>query len=860
MKLIKIFISVIACLCWTSLDSYYLTQVATKNLNQVIDVVWFKFHGDSYVGVLSNDTNSSTLSMYEFDPSNSTLILIDSSSVDLTARSVSTCIYNANIECAIAGSTNSNQAGITFKKFNGTTLNDSSIPDAITSGATISDCVHYFTYNSNPFIAYTARSNNTNKLIVKQLDSSVSYIKILNGTTSIKDSTIDFISYNGRSFLAVGQGNKSGISQTPYIYVYEITGSGDSISFNLVGSIQGTNRQVHTIQWYTENSNLYLAVGYYDNAQVSYSNVFHVSNITHAALKFTPILVDTVSLATAVIKGFDASFIVQNKYNETHFGILSQMTGINSFLTESSFSGGTYNALDTITINGSGYLVGVDSDTVHFYRLDASPPHVNDDTIHVALGESLTKNLTSNYVVGDLPLNLASLMITQCPQGGGAVSFTNHFDGTITVEGVKVGTTCMKYKISDIYGNVSNEATINIQVTSTKKPVLSNNDSVTTQKNTAISIDVLANDTAYDGKTLNPVSVSVINQPMFGVATNIDSVTGNITYEPNPDFIGTDKFVYQVCDSANLCSSAHVEVNVAEAPIAPHISTAVAPNKKVSINTLAYAIKGTAPLDPKSVCITVAPVKGGTKVDPITGRINYSAPSTIGLQQGNYEIADINGFTSSAMISINVTHNEPLVANAETAKTAYETAKVINVVKNDTSSGIIDPASVTIVHAPSHGTALSNGDGTVTYTPHDNFSGTDSFTYSVQDSNFFSDTAVVTIAVGEHSSNTAVAVNKAVTTMQNKPVSIDVVAAGQNLDPTSIIIVNQPNSSIGTTSINPITGAINFKPASNFFGTTKLMYQGTNAQGFASNVGIITITVNTSSGLLNNMAAAFSRS
>ncbi len=58
----------------------------------------------------------------------------------------------------------------------------------------------------------------------------------------------------------------------------------------------------------------------------------------------------------------------------------------------------------------------------------------------------------------------------------------------------------------------------------------------------------------------------------------------------------------------------------------------------------------------------------------------------------------------------------------------------MDVTTNDTPGTYnIVPASVAIATQPAHGTAVANGDGTVTYTADSGFSGSDPFTYHVSD-------------------------------------------------------------------------------------------------------------------------------
>lgn len=91
------------------------------------------------------------------------------------------------------------------------------------------------------------------------------------------------------------------------------------------------------------------------------------------------------------------------------------------------------------------------------------------------------------------------------------------------------------------------------------------NDTATTAEDTAIDIDVLANDTDPDGDTLTVAAVGV---PTKGTAT-INS-NGTVKYTPQANFHGTDSFTYAVTDGA-LVSSATVTITVTavnDAPVA----------------------------------------------------------------------------------------------------------------------------------------------------------------------------------------------------------------------------------------------------------------------------------------------------
>ena len=77
--------------------------------------------------------------------------------------------------------------------------------------------------------------------------------------------------------------------------------------------------------------------------------------------------------------------------------------------------------------------------------------------------------------------------------------------------------------------------------------------------------------------------------------------------------------------------------------------------------------------------------------------------------------------------------------------------------------------------SPAHGTATANADGTITYTPAANFSGTDSFSYTISDGQGGSATAPVEVTVTDVN-DAPVAADDAATTNEDTPVAIAVLA------------------------------------------------------------------------------------
>ncbi|NEQ15112.1 MAG: hypothetical protein F6K44_15310, partial [Moorea sp. SIO3E2] len=90
--------------------------------------------------------------------------------------------------------------------------------------------------------------------------------------------------------------------------------------------------------------------------------------------------------------------------------------------------------------------------------------------------------------------------------------------------------------------------------------------------------------------------------------------------------------------------------------------------------------------------------------------------------------------------------NEAPVPVDDTATTDQSTEVIIDVLGND-SDPEGDPLTVNIEAQQFNGTAVVNQDNTITYTPNDGFTGTDTFTYQVSDGINPGVTATVTVDV-----------------------------------------------------------------------------------------------------------------
>lgn len=276
------------------------------------------------------------------------------------------------------------------------------------------------------------------------------------------------------------------------------------------------------------------------------------------------------------------------------------------------------------------------------------------------------------------------------------------------------------------------------------KPPIARDDTAGTQKNVPVMIDVLANDTDPENDSL---TVSAVSNPPNGSVTNNGS---SVTYTPDTNFVGTDNFTYTISDGNGNQSTAKVTVIVSEGPNGPPVANpdpaTTQENTPVTINVLA---NDTDPdNDPLSVDSVTDPPNGSAAINA-DQTVTYTPDANFfGADTFDYTIHDGKGGFDSATVTVTVerTPNSPPNAVDDSATTQENTAVTINVVGNDSDPNG-DSLTVTNVTQPANGTTTNNGDGTVTYTPKNGFTGTDTFQYTISDGRGGTDTATVTVMV-----------------------------------------------------------------------------------------------------------------
>lgn len=498
--------------------------------------------------------------------------------------------------------------------------------------------------------------------------------------------------------------------------------------------------------------------------------------------------------------------------------------------------------------------------------------------------QTVTPTVSAGILVPSLTciIDGASCVTTLTVAGEG--TYTVNGDGTITFDPLPAFTgvaTSITYRVED---SQTQQSTSTVTVTVVPAPE-SVDDSVTTAFNNSVTVEVLANDSAAAGATLDATSVllcdtgesvpgctaSSITIPGEGTFTR-SPTTGEIVFTPVATFVGTSSVPYQVSDNLGGTTGSTLSVTVAAPPpptARPTTSIGTA-DADQTITLDASAGVGTA-LDPILTCIGDGVTCLRTYTVPGEGVYTVNADGTVTFDPDPsfagpgtelvYRVEDETGQTMTSTLRASVV-GTPRVTDDLTA-TDLDTDVTVDVLDNDTTfpGATLDPSSVRIcttatvaascsltsLVVPGEGTHTVNADGTVTFDPLPTFFGDATHVrYVVADSFGQVSAGLIDLVVNEPAASAAVAdvsagVGGAVQSVD--PLANDIVAPGVTLDATTVRVCSPAAtppctqttltvSGEGTYSVDSSTGVVSFTPVSGFTGAaTPLVYSATDHLG-----------------------------
>ncbi|HHC6441844.1 TPA: tandem-95 repeat protein [Vibrio parahaemolyticus] len=519
--------------------------------------------------------------------------------------------------------------------------------------------------------------------------------------------------------------------------------------------------------------------------------------------------------------------------------------------TDSSleFSASGNNSIQISIVNGVATITPTadwnGKETITFTAKDPSNESVNQ-TVDFTVAPVVDIEADSANVVEDTPTIISVLgndtfestdkVVSLDAENGpknGTVIVNNDGTVTYTPDDNYVGEDTFTYIVTS--GGVSESAIVEVNVTPVNDAPVAKEDIATTQEDTAVTIDVLSNDSDVDGDKLSIESASVPKEQ-----GTVEVVNGKLVFTPAENFNGDAEITYTVTDGA-LTDQATVNVTVNAANDTPVVESSIADQTlaedftpyTINLNTafsdvdnvdgeLSFSVSGNSN-------IQVAIVNG---IATFTPTADWNGKETI-----TFTAKDPSGESVSQTVNFTVA---PVVdIKADSTNVVEDTPTIINVLGNDTFEGKDKVVSLDAENGPKNGTVIVNNDGTVTYTPDDNYVGKDTFTYIVT-SGGVSESTTVTVNVTPFN-DAPVAKDDIATTQEDTAVTIDVLPNDTDIDGDTLRIDSASvPSDQGTVEI--VDGKLVFTPAENFNGHAEITYTVTDGQ--LTDEAKVAVTVN----------------
>ena len=436
----------------------------------------------------------------------------------------------------------------------------------------------------------------------------------------------------------------------------------------------------------------------------------------------------------------------------------------------------------------------------------------------------------------DTPLSITLTATDGNPGDVLSYTYTQPLHGTVTGSGANViytpslnytGPDSFTFTASDTKAQ-STPATISITVVPVNDIPVANNQNVSTNEDTPLSITLSATDVETPAASLTYAS----STPAHGTLSC--SNCSNPTYTPALNYNGPDSFTFTASDGSGTSSPATVSITVNpvnDAPVANDQSVTVIEDTPKLITLTGSDVEGSS----LTYTVLTNPTHGTLSVSgasvTYTPALNYNGPDTF-----TFKVNDGSVDSNIATVSITVTPvNDAPVATNQSLTTPEDTALPITLSATDVDNGSLTYA---ITAQPQHGQLSVISGAGLTYTPDLNFFGQDSFDFTASDGSLTSNTATVSINVTPVN-DAPVANNQSITINEDETRAITLTASDVDGDALTYSIVAGPTNGTLTGTAPNVT----YTPDANYNGSDSFTFKA-NDGTVDSNVATITITIN----------------
>ncbi len=457
-------------------------------------------------------------------------------------------------------------------------------------------------------------------------------------------------------------------------------------------------------------------------------------------------------------------------------------------------------------------------------------PVAVDDNAGTRPDQPVTINVTANDLDPDGILDNSTVAVQSQPANGAlAVGGTANILTYTPGSGFE-GTDTFTYTVEDDLGEVSNVATVTIEVNNNNRPPVAVNDAAATAILSPVQIAILANDTDSDG-SLVPASVTITTLPTNGSAvTNTQS--GAVTYTPNGGFVGIDAFTYTVEDNQGAVSNeATVTITVSNATTTTVRFQAVHDGQvKHTSPDRNYGSKGTTKIEIGKFSsyfkFNVSGLEGAIRSARL--QLTVTTDASDASKDGGTLFPASNDFSGNPA---------PWTQDLLTFSNAPQT----------TGAALASTGAVSVTQTVGFEvTSAINGDGIYSFCLTSG-SGDQAKYYTREGAN---PPELVIETIGTGGNIAPVAVDDQATTASGTAVLLDILQNDTDPDgslvPASVSIQTPPSH--GIAAVNANNGVVTFTPATGFSGSDNFTYTVEDNDGAASNEATASITVGSAGG------------
>ena len=352
---------------------------------------------------------------------------------------------------------------------------------------------------------------------------------------------------------------------------------------------------------------------------------------------------------------------------------------------------------------------------------------------------------------------------------------------------------------------------------------------VRTPQNTPVDITL-----SGDSPENQPLTYNILVSPRDGV---LSGTPPDVTYTPNNDFVGTDRFVYEV-DDGKRSEPATVTIRVDpvnQAPTAQDESVTVAEDTTLNAN-----VSGDDDDDDNDTLTYV--LTDSTDNGDITfnadGSYTYTPdPDYNGPDAFSFIVDDGETVSAPATVSITVTPvNDAPVALDDRVFTEQGVAITRTAPASDVDNATLSYSVTTQPPVTEGAVVITPSTGEYVFTPALGFSGTTSFVYEVSDG-ALSDSGTITVVV--EANGTPQGQNTTYTTPEDQLLSDTLDGSDSDSPMLTFAIVTPPTNGTATVT-DASTGAFTYDPATNFNGTDSFEYTISDGTSTSS---VVTATI-----------------